>query len=86
MALLKLETRDGNREQGIEKQNILSDACKISKYTPNNNMYFQSGLKFTHFKDIGKKVPFHSRYIKKNNTNPALENVGSVQKQLISLG
>lgn len=52
MALLKLKTRNGNREQGMEKQNILSDACELFKCTQNSNMYFQSSLKFTYFKDI----------------------------------
>lgn len=33
IALSKLSIRDGNREQGTENQNILSDAYKIFKYT-----------------------------------------------------
>lgn len=49
------------REQGMENQNILSDACKIFKYTQNSNTYFQSSLKFTYFKDVEKQVSFHSK-------------------------
>lgn len=47
-ALLKIKTGGGNREQGVAKQNILSDAFKIFRCTQNSIMHFQSSLKFAY--------------------------------------
>lgn len=62
----------------MENQNILSDACRIFKYTQNSNMYFQSNLKFTHLKDIKNKFLFIPDTLKGTTQNPTLANAGSV--------